>query len=515
MKRDSRRGKWHVYCRGRENFIGGRYTVKQSNAKRPMTSLLGTEFIERIIEEAKDVLEQVGVWVENGETLELLGNGGARIDKVNKKAFIPKKLVEESLKSVPSSVKFYDRDGNLAMDLSGDNFYFNSCTAPYIWDPVLNKVREVQTADLIDTIRLVDALENLDGQYPGEATEFPRQVWDLTKVFFSLKYSVKPIQSSIYNKDSFQAYKEMLVAVRGSGKALEEKPLCSLPICQSPPLRWSDLVGYATMRGAENGIPVLMMPMPIEGATAPVTIAGATVQHTAENLSGVVITQLTKKGAPIIWSACPSVFDMRYGTTPMGSIETQMIIMACSEVGKYLNIPTNALTAMSDAKRHDAQMALECAIGAMLGALGRANLISGVGILNFTLGDSLAGVVIGNEICGNVRRLIKGITPRGERLAEDLFTAGLEEGKHFLMSPNTIKWFKEEYYFPGLVIDREVEEVWTEKGSTTAEQRAEEEAKRMLASHKPKPLDKDVDKELVSIMTREAQKYGMSKLPLP
>jgi len=48
--------------------------AKENNTKRPLVSLLSTEFIERIIEEAKDVLEKVGVWVENEEALELLGN---------------------------------------------------------------------------------------------------------------------------------------------------------------------------------------------------------------------------------------------------------------------------------------------------------------------------------------------------------------------------------------------------------------------------------------------------------
>ena len=67
-----------------------------------MVSLLTTEFIERIIEEAKDVLEKTGVWMQSKEGLELLGNGGARIDRGKSKAFIPRRLVEESLKSAQS-----------------------------------------------------------------------------------------------------------------------------------------------------------------------------------------------------------------------------------------------------------------------------------------------------------------------------------------------------------------------------------------------------------------------------
>lgn len=39
--------------------------ANESNLKRPLITLLSTEFIERVIEEAKDVLEEIGVWVEN------------------------------------------------------------------------------------------------------------------------------------------------------------------------------------------------------------------------------------------------------------------------------------------------------------------------------------------------------------------------------------------------------------------------------------------------------------------
>jgi len=61
--------------------------AEENSTKRPIMSLLSTEFIERIVEEAKDVLEKVGVWVENEEALELLGNGGARIDRGKERAY--------------------------------------------------------------------------------------------------------------------------------------------------------------------------------------------------------------------------------------------------------------------------------------------------------------------------------------------------------------------------------------------------------------------------------------------
>jgi len=487
--------------------------AKENNTKRPLVSLLSTEFIERIIEEAKDVLEKVGVWVENEEALELLGNGGARIDRGEKRAFIPKRLVEESLKSVPSSIKLYDRNGSLDMDSEGNDFYANGMPTPTVWDSELNQFRKSLTEDAINHIKLVDALDNIDGQLPFFGTELPEEVWDCHKVVLSLRYSTKSIEACLYAKESFEVFKDSLVAIRGSEQALHEKPLLMLSVCPSPPLKWSDLVCHALIRGAENWIPAILIPMPLSGATAPVTIGGCVVQHAAENLTGVVISQLTNRGLPIIWGASPVVFDMHWGTTPLGALETAMMNIACSEVGQYLGMPTG-VTVGCDAKRPDSQAGLEMGMGTILASLSGANVISGQGMLNFENTQSLEKMVIDNEICGMAHRLVRGITPRGEHMAEDLFTKGLYEGDHFLLSPVTLKWFREEFFYPGPVISREKDEVWIKKEATTAEQRAKEEVKRILATHQPEPLDKDVDRELIRIMTKVAAKYGMDNPPL-
>jgi len=492
--------------------------AKHFNAKRPLVSLLSAEFIERIIEEAKDVLEKTGVWVQNEEGLELLGNGGAQIDRGKSKAFIPRRLVEESLKSVPSSVKIYDRNGNPHMNLEGVNIYFCSGgDAVKIWDSDLGQLRERPiTEDQIKYVKLVDALTNIDAQGSTlVVTDVPKKILDRYQMFLLLRYSTKPIFAGTHNKEGFQVEKDLLIAIRGSEKALRDKPLFFFSICPSPPLKWSDLTCHDLIRCGQNGVPVVLTPMPLTGTTGPITMGGSIVQATAESLSGVVINQLAGRGAPIIWGGSPITFDMHWLTTSFSAIESIMMSMAFSGVGKYLGIPTRTYAGCSDAKCPDSQAGLETGIGTILPALAGINLIINSGMLNFESAQSLEKMVIDNEICGMARRLVQGITPRGERLAEDLFTEGLYEGKHFLLSPTTMKWFRQEFIYPGPVISREDDQVWMEKGATTAEQRAKEEVKRILATHQPEPLDKDIDRELVGIMTKEAQKYGMNKLPLP
>ncbi len=490
---------------------------KRSNTKRPLVRFLSHKLIGTIVEEAKDVLEKLGVRVESKEVLELLANGGAQIDWEREKAFISKELVENSLKTVPSSIQFYDRNGSPHMNLEGNKVHFASGgDALKVWDSDLNQLREPNTEDQIKFVKLVDALDNIDAHGATLIlTDVPREIVDRYHIFLFLRHSIKPLFVGAHSKEGFPVIKDLLLTIRGSEKALREKPLAWYAICPSPPLKWSDLCSCDLKRCAENGIPVVITPMPLAGATGPITMGGSIVQATAEALSGVVISQLAGCGAPIIWAGGPLAFDMRWGTTPFSAIESIMMGIACDEIGKHLGFPTRTYMGCSDAKRPDSQAGLETGIGAILPALAGVNLIINSGMLNFESAQSLEKLVIDNEICGMARRLVQGITPRGDVLAEDLFTEGLYEGNHFLLSTNTLKWLREEYYYPGPVISRENDQTWTEKGATTAEQRAKEEVKRILTTHEPEFLDKDVDRELLRIINKEAEKYGMSKLPLP
>jgi len=140
-------------------------------------------------------------------------------------------------------------------------------------------------------------------------------------------------------------------------------------------------------------------------------------------------------------------------------------------------------------------------------------LVAGPGMLTFESCQSPEKLVIDNEICGMAKRLIEGINPRTDPLAEDLLHGDIYQGDHFLTSPTTMRWFKEEFFQPGSVIDRDNKDVWLEKGATTAEERAHQEVERILASHKPLSLPEKIDRELVRIMKREANRHGMEQLP--
>ena len=481
--------------------------------RRPKLDMLSESFINQIVSEAMDVLGKTGVLVENDEALRLLADAGCECK--GRTVSFKENLVEESLKTTPHSIKMYDRSGDLAMNLEGDAIHFDPGSgALRILDPVTLEERKPVTKDLIRFAILTDALPHIAAQSTEMiSTDVPEAMQDRYRLYIGLQFSKKPVVTGTFAVESFEIMKDMLVAVRGSERALREKPLAIFDCCPSPPLKWSNLTCQNLIDASKAGIPAELVSMPLTGATSPVTLAGALVQLTAENLSGIVFHQLAHPGSPIIFGGSPAAFDMRKGTTPMGAVETMMINAAHVQIGKYLGLPTHSYMGLSDAKGVDGQAGLETGMGALVAALAGANVISGPGMLNFESCQSLEKLVLDSEICGMALRMVKGIEARGDRLGGDLY-GDIYDGAHFFTSKETLRWFREELYQAGSVIDRDTYDVWMSHGKKSAWDRACGEVERVMSSYTVEPLPDDSLKALMSIMKDDAQRMGIDLPPL-
>jgi len=252
--------------------------------------------------------------------------------------------------------------------------------------------------------------------------------------------------------------------------------------------------------------------MPLSGFVAPVTLVGSVVQHAAETLSGVVLSQLAEPGAPMLWGGSPAIFDIRYETTPMGAIETMMIDCANAEVGRRLGIPTQGYIALSDAKRLDAQAGLETGMGAVLAGLSGINSVSGPGMLDFESCQSLEKLVLDDEICAMVARLRRGIEPRDDFPARPLVEELLREG-HLLIADHTRRHLKEQIHLPGPVLERASLGRWREEGETTLATRAGREVERLIGAWQPSRIPEESKNALRERMGAAAREAGLDPLP--
>ncbi len=480
---------------------------------RPKIELLSPELVKLIIDEGLVVLETQGVFVENEEALRLFEEAAMKVDRRTRRVFITPQLAEKCLASAPFTVMLYDRDGRRSYKVGGDTVHFNPGSAAVkILDYKDQVERRPVTEDVVSYIRISDSLDNLHFQSTGLVSgDVPDIIADSYRLYLGLLFSSKPVITGTFKVEGFEPMRDMLQAVRGGADALRSKPLAVFDACPSPPLKWSNLTTQSLIDCARAGIPSELISMGMTGATSPVTLTGTLVQHVAETVAGLVICQLARPGAPVIWGGSPSSFDMRKGTTPMGAIETMMIDMGYAQIAKSLQLPTHAYMGLSDSKVNDAQAGLETALGAVLAGLAGINVVSGPGMLNFESCQSLEKLVIDDEICGMTYRLLEGISQREEPLATHLFAA-IMQGGNFLTMPHTRQWFRKEHVFPRLA-DRDTYDAWVAAGRKTMNDRAHDEVERLLASRPAELPGRDVVAELARIMKAEAARHGISRLP--
>lgn len=485
-----------------------------AGVRRPALEVLTQALVERIVTEALEVLWKVGVWIESPEAQQVFAEGGARLDRASQRVYIPEDLVWRCVRSAPSAVKVFSREGEPTLQLEGLNVYFDPGSAAVrILEWPTGRARLPVTADLVAFARLADALPHLAAQSTALVpSDVPESIADRYRLYLVLLHSSKPIVTGTFTVEGFAVMREMLACVAGGDQRMRQRPTAIFDACPSPPLKWSRLTAQSLLDCARSGLPAELVSMPLVGATAPVTLAGALVQHTAENLSGVVLHQLAGPGSPIIYGGSPALFDMRHGTTAMGAAETALLVAAYAQIGRYLGLPTHGYLGQSDAKVVDAQAGLESSLGTVVAALAGVNVVSGAGMLEFESCQSLEKLVIDDEICGLAQRLVQGVQPRTQPLAADLF-AGPEHGETFLTSPTTLCWLREEAAYPTPVIDRLPRRTWEEAGGPSALERAHRRVQELLEHHQPQPLADEVQAALTDIMARDAKRHGLDRLP--
>ena len=481
---------------------------------QPKIELLSQELIDRILEEAFQLMMKPGIKVQYAEARELLGSAGSEVDEANEVVHIPESVVRKALETVPSQFVLYDREGNPKILYGGDAVHFDpGSSGVHILDPETMEHKPSYTTDLARLVKVAEMLPQYDAQSTAVVcNEVPKEIGDLYRLYVVLMYSSKPIVTGAFSNGTLHNMLDMLAIFTDGREALAEKPNAVFDVCPSPPLIWSKFGAGNLIELARAGVPAQMVSMPLAGATAPVTLLGAVVQHAAECLSGIAIHQLARPGAPIVWGGAPAIFDMRKGSTPMGAIETALIDASYTQVGKSLNIPTHCYLGATDAKIVDAQAGMESGMSVLIGALAGVNMISGAGMLDFLACHSPEKLTIDAESIGMAKRMLEGVQVRTESLAIAMFE-GINFKGDFLKQRVTRELFSHEQYLPSDVIDRDSIRGWQQAGSMDTFARAKARTKQLLDEYQRPQMDPTKEKELVGMVESLAKNAGMDTLP--
>jgi trimethylamine---corrinoid protein Co-methyltransferase len=485
--------------------------MKEESPMRPRVRFLSDDVIGKVVDEAYKLLETQGVRLNHSGLLQRFGDLGCPIDREKSRVRFPRGLAERCVASVPRQVKLWNLAGTSFCDLSGDKVHFTpGSTAIKVLDHQTKRMRAATLQDVVTYGKLVEQIPAID--YSSTAitsSDVPKQIGDSIRLYALLKTTTKPICTGAFSIEGFDVMRDLQLAVRGTREELKAKPFALFSCCPTSPFKWSRTTSDNTMKCAELGIPVEFIAMPLSGLVGPISLIGCVIQHTAETLSGIIISQTSCAGAPILYGGSPGIFDMRSMAATISSVEAQMIDCAYTEVGKHLGLPTQAYIGMSDSKLVDAQAGFESGTGYYLAALAGINSVSGPGMHYFESCQSLEKTVIDAEMCGFARRLVAGLAIRDEFPSDAIFEELLQE-ENLLTSPRTLKYFREEHHLPGPVIDRT--QVSTDAPTAPdACERAHTEVIRRLGQYRPPEiLTREQIKEMEKVMRSAAGEYPIT-----
>lgn len=468
----------------REGFEGGQL------------QFLTEKEVSRIHGMALRILEEIGLRVPLPEAVELYRNAGAKIGPEPDEVRLPAVVVEAALREAPSRVSLCGRDPEQDLLLGGRRVYAGTGGAEtHVLDLETGALRDATLADVARLARLVDALPHIDFYIrPVEAQDVPPEKLDVNKYFASLFNTGKHVMGNVYAVERVADVIEMASLVAGSREALAARPIISfITSWMMSPLKVNRDVTEILLEVVRQGLPAVLSSVPILGLTSPVTMAGNLALTHAEQLSGIVLVQILRPGAPIIYGGCPGVIDMRNGTFSPGSVERQILNAAVSQMAQHIRVPNYNIGGITDSKVPDVQAGYEKGVGICLTALAGSNYIHhAAGRLRD--GVAYEQFVIDNEIIGMAKRAIRGVVVNDETLAFGEI-AEVGPGGSFIDRSHTVKHLRDELFFPAFS-DRNNRAKWESEGSLDGRERARIEARRILREHKPLAIPRDIDKKI-------------------
>ena len=444
--------------------------------------VLSEDEVWEIKRAAFDVLEHTGCTVLHDGAMKLLKQAGAVVR--DHRVRVPQHIVEECVRTAPKGFTIYDRDGRRAMEVEGRKSYYGTSTAsPNTRDAFTGGIRETRVSDIALGAKVSDALPNIDWVMPmGSSQDVAPLAADVHEFEAVVTNTTKPIVFCGYSARGVELVYEMAAEVAGGLDRLRARPfVIGYPEPISPLVFPAGVVDRIFVT-ADLGMPQIPGPALQPGATAPMTLAGAVAQLTAETLMGLTLVQLRHPGAPCFLGGTVAVFDMRTANTSVGAPEVSLGLAAQAEVAQSFGLPSWGLAGATDAKTLDAQAGAESAFSILAQGLAGLNLIHDVGYMDMAMVCSAEMLVLGDELIGMTKRFIRGIEVNQETLARGLIESVGPGGNH-LQEDHTVRHFRKELWMPSLMT-RDHSTKWKQEGSRSMDQRIREKIRAIDAAHR-------------------------------
>ena len=463
----------------------------------PPIEVLSADQVEAIHQASLRVLAEIGMRVLDPEARALLAQAGAEVDEPQQNVRFDPALIETEIAKAPASFTIRARNPAKSVTLGGNHVNFCMVGGPSFVSDLDRGRRPGTLADLCNFQRIGQMLDivHTTNCTPFEPLDLPPETRHLDKYYAAATLSDKVWSASLLG--GFRARDALAMVAIAHGideEALPRQPLIFGNINTNSPRQLDVAMAQGLMALARAGQPVVVTPFTLSGAMAPATLAGALTQQNAEALAGMVLAQVVRPGAPVVYGGFTSNVDMKSGAPAFGTPEYTKAAQATGQLARRYKVPyrsssTNASNAV------DAQAAYESEMSLWGAVMGHANLIfHSAGWLESGLVGSFEKLIVDAEMLQMMAEYLTPIAVDEDQLALEAIRE-VAPGGHFFGSVHTLARYETAFYAP-LVSDWRNFETWQEGGSLDTAKRANAIWKRLLADYEAPPLDPAIDEAL-------------------
>ena len=467
--------------------------------------VISADQVEAIHRAALRLLAETGLRVLSAEARGLYAAAGAGM--MGEMVRLDLDLVADLLASVPKTFTLAARNPARSLKFGGRNMVFASVGGPaYVMDIERGR-RDGTLAEMCDFLRLIQTLNVVqqEGGGPFEPMDLPANTRHLDIYLAQITLLDKSWQTQTLGLARTMDGIEMAAIMFGC--APENLPVSLLGIINTnSPLQLDVAMAEGLIALARHGQVNVITPFTLAGAMAPVSIAGALVLQHAEAMAGICLTQIVRKGVPVMYGGFTSNVDMRSGAPAFGTPEYAKAAMASGQLARRIGVPFRSSN-VTAANAVDAQAAYESQMSLWGAVTGGAHLIEhAAGWMHGGLTASYEKLILDAEMLQMMQAWMEPLATDDAALGLDAI-AEAGPGGHFFGTAQTMGSYETAFHAP-MLSNWDNYPTWLEKGAEEAPARANRVWKQLLTGYEAPRLDEGVVEAMAEYVAKRKAEGG-------
>lgn len=456
------------------------------------TDIFTDEQLDKIHKTTMEILEKNGMEILSKKARKLFEENGAKVE--GKQVYVSEKMIEDALTETPNEFTLHARNPNNNVQIGGKNTVLApGYGAPFVMEYKKGRRRALYQ-DYLNFTKLAGYSDFIDvvGGVLVEPTDIEDEIRHVKMMKTALKYTDKCLMGSAMGAKKAEESIEMASIVFEDMDFIKKHPVMITLINTNSPLQIDERMSDALFIHSAYNQPIVVASLSMTGTTAPTTIAGALVEQNAEILTGITLSQLVNKGAPVIYGSASSVVDLKTGNLAIGNPETAKMFNGTAQIARYYGLPSRGGGALTDSLTPDAQAGYESMMNFMSAIQsGFHFILHSAGLLENYMTMSLEKFLIDDEIIGIIENFANGLKVNDDELAKDIILDVGSSG-NFIATQHTFDHMRDLRESRLSIKER----YFSNKEQPYTEERANKMCKEILEEYECPPLDKEVEEKL-------------------